>query len=403
MGANEDLGWSDARWTQIASGQTGLSTTRVTASTVSFQNTQSFKYYKLVLTDLRAGATAYGMQISEVVLGNSLSSGSKLATAVQLAELSSVSGMSDASSPGAVAFGQDATAAFDGDQNTKYVNPSKVGSGLMTALQSSQVVTSIDFTSANDKSDNDPTQFVLYGSNTPMAWDSKAWTQVASGATGLTTTRGETKAASFSNTQSFQYYKLVFTELRVANASAMQIAGVRLGTALPLGQGFDHVSVSPNGQQIAALSNAGMVAISRDAGNTWTLVQAPADDYTDVLVTNDGRVMLADRAGSERYSYKNWLGITVWDNRDTPSSLRELAADGRTWTTATLPNRNWKDLVLSDDGKTILIIEHDVGLVMGICDSLTVLDYGKVIASGKPADVRTHPEVIRAYLGQGAA
>lgn len=55
------------------------------------------------------------------------------------------------------------------------------------------------------------------------------------------------------------------------------------------------------------------------------------------------------------------------------------------------------------DGKTILLIEHDVGLVMGICDSLTVLDYGKVIASGKPADVRTHPEVIRAYLGQGAA
>jgi len=55
------------------------------------------------------------------------------------------------------------------------------------------------------------------------------------------------------------------------------------------------------------------------------------------------------------------------------------------------------------DGKTILLIEHDVSLVMGICDSLTVLDYGKVIAAGKPADVRVHPEVIRAYLGQGAA
>jgi len=54
------------------------------------------------------------------------------------------------------------------------------------------------------------------------------------------------------------------------------------------------------------------------------------------------------------------------------------------------------------DGKTILLIEHDVSLVMGICDSLTVLDYGKVIAAGKPADVRIHPEVIRAYLGQGA-
>lgn len=59
-------------------------------------------------------------------------------------------------------------------------------------------------------------------------------------------------------------------------------------------------------------------------------------------------------------------------------------------------------LRIRDDGKTILIIEHDVGLVMGICDHLTVLDYGKVIASGKPADVRVHPEVIKAYLGQGA-
>ncbi len=39
------------------------------------------------------------------------------------------------------------------------------------------------------------------------------------------------------------------------------------------------------------------------------------------------------------------------------------------------------------DGKTILLIEHDVSLVMGICDSLTVLDYGKVIATGQPADV----------------
>ncbi len=64
-----------------------------------------------------------------------------------------------------------------------------------------------------------------------------------------------------------------------------------------------------------------------------------------------------------------------------------------------------RDLLLQirADGKTILLIEHDVSLVMGICDSLTVLDYGKVIAAGKPADVRVHPEVIKAYLGQGAA
>lgn len=54
---------------------------------------------------------------------------------------------------------------------------------------------------------------------------------------------------------------------------------------------------------------------------------------------------------------------------------------------------------IRDDGKTILIIEHDVKLIMSLCDRLAVLDYGKVIAEGQPEDVRRHPEVIRAYLG----
>jgi branched-chain amino acid transport system ATP-binding protein len=60
-----------------------------------------------------------------------------------------------------------------------------------------------------------------------------------------------------------------------------------------------------------------------------------------------------------------------------------------------------KDLILKirADGKTILLIEHDVNLVMNICDHLTVLDYGKAIANGLPNEVRAHPEVIRAYLG----
>jgi branched-chain amino acid transport system ATP-binding protein len=64
-----------------------------------------------------------------------------------------------------------------------------------------------------------------------------------------------------------------------------------------------------------------------------------------------------------------------------------------------------KELILKirGDGKTILLIEHDVHLVMSICDHLTVLDYGKVIADGVPEYVRKHPEVIRAYLGGAAA
>lgn len=57
------------------------------------------------------------------------------------------------------------------------------------------------------------------------------------------------------------------------------------------------------------------------------------------------------------------------------------------------------ELIRSRFHIAILLIEHDMSFVMGICEHLVVLDYGRIIASGSPEEIRSNPKVIAAYLG----
>ena len=132
----------------------------------------------------------------------------------------------------------------------------------------------------------------------------------------------------------------------------------------------------------------------------WKQERAAHDRAMELLSIFDMEQMASFKAGSLPYGAQRRLEI-VRALATNPSLLLldEPAAGMNPSETAELMQNIKK--IRDTFHLAILLIEHDMNLVMGICEGIAVLNYGKIIAKGTPDEIKSNPLVIEAYLGRG--
>jgi branched-chain amino acid transport system ATP-binding protein len=193
----------------------------------------------------------------------------------------------------------------------------------------------------------------------------------------------------------------VVTGMQRANAGTVRLDGKDLRTLssyrrarLGLGRTFQRLelfgtlTVAENVGVAASIGQRGVVrARSRTIHEIREEVldrlglKAVANDRADTLPTGSGRLVELARALATRPKVLLLDEPAAGQDTDETERFSEVLHD------------------LANDGLAILLVEHDMDLVMSVCDTVVVLDYGRVICTGTPAEVRGNRDVQAAYLG----
>jgi branched-chain amino acid transport system ATP-binding protein len=178
-------------------------------------------------------------------------------------------------------------------------------------------------------------------------------------------------------------------------------------TSLGLARTFQRTSVF---QSVSVFENVMIGLHRRGRSRLWdTLLALPRERESESELNQRAGEVLAlvgierrsrELAGSLSYGDQRLLGVALALATDPSMLLLDEPVSGMN---ATETARFMRLLDrLRELGVTILLVEHDMPMVMGVSDRIVVLNYGKIIAEGRPAAIQGNPEVIRAYLGQGA-
>jgi branched-chain amino acid transport system ATP-binding protein len=139
-----------------------------------------------------------------------------------------------------------------------------------------------------------------------------------------------------------------------------------------------------------------------------TLVVLPREKIAEREVASKAREILslvglesraAELAGALPYGEQRLLGIALALAAQPSMLLLDEPVSGMN------PSESAKVMKLVETirarGVAILLVEHDMPMVMQVSDRIAVLNYGRIIAEGSPAEIQRHPDVVRAYLGEG--